>query len=212
MKTNSWTTAGQAKDISSSPNPLVRVLRRGRHWVWGRHWEEAVIVLDSWQFVRKQSLVYIFIKSKNVHNKLHLIRTNFLECIKSQISLNKICEGSPWKQRMHKRMESRFSVSLRLFIWQQCSMLGGIRPLAQASAELYFPSYQNGDLNEDKKKKKNCIMMKYGEFFTNLTPAANLDLNSQKHVWSQCNMNAKVVYLNTLKRTYYTQRASSHMF
>ena len=22
MKTNSWTTAGQAKDISSSPNPL----------------------------------------------------------------------------------------------------------------------------------------------------------------------------------------------
>ena len=25
MKTNSWTTAGQAKDISSSPNPLVKV-------------------------------------------------------------------------------------------------------------------------------------------------------------------------------------------
>ena len=30
MKTNSWTTAGQAKDLSSSPNPLVKVLRRGR--------------------------------------------------------------------------------------------------------------------------------------------------------------------------------------
>ena len=28
MKTNSCTTAGQAKDISSSPNPLVKVLRR----------------------------------------------------------------------------------------------------------------------------------------------------------------------------------------
>ena len=25
MKTNSWTTAGQTKDISSSPNPLVKV-------------------------------------------------------------------------------------------------------------------------------------------------------------------------------------------
>ena len=35
MKTNSWTTAGQAKDISSSPNPLVKVLQRGRHLVWG---------------------------------------------------------------------------------------------------------------------------------------------------------------------------------
>ena len=35
MKTNRWTTAGQAKDISPSPNPLVKVLRRGRHWVWG---------------------------------------------------------------------------------------------------------------------------------------------------------------------------------
>ena len=35
MKTNSWTTAGQAKDKSSSPNLLVKVLRRGRHWVWG---------------------------------------------------------------------------------------------------------------------------------------------------------------------------------
>ena len=26
MKTNSWTTAGQAKDMSSSHNPLVKVL------------------------------------------------------------------------------------------------------------------------------------------------------------------------------------------
>ena len=33
MKTNSWTTAGQAKDISSCPNPPVKVLRRGGHWV-----------------------------------------------------------------------------------------------------------------------------------------------------------------------------------
>ena len=34
-KTNSWTMAGQANVISSSPNPLVvEVLRRGRHWVW----------------------------------------------------------------------------------------------------------------------------------------------------------------------------------
>ena len=25
MKTNSWTTAGQAKDKSSSPNPLLKI-------------------------------------------------------------------------------------------------------------------------------------------------------------------------------------------
>ena len=31
MKTNSWTTASQAKDISSSPNPLIKI------------YEEAVI-------------------------------------------------------------------------------------------------------------------------------------------------------------------------
>ena len=42
MKTNSWTTAGQAKDISSSPNPLVKVLRRGRHWVWGPNRRRAI--------------------------------------------------------------------------------------------------------------------------------------------------------------------------
>ena len=42
MKTNSWTTAGQAKDISSSPNPLVKVLRRGRHWVWGPNYRRAI--------------------------------------------------------------------------------------------------------------------------------------------------------------------------
>ena len=30
-----WTTVGQAKDIASSPNPLVKTLYRGRHWVWG---------------------------------------------------------------------------------------------------------------------------------------------------------------------------------
>ena len=34
-KTTSWTTAGQAKDKVSNPNPLVKALRRGRHWVWG---------------------------------------------------------------------------------------------------------------------------------------------------------------------------------
>ena len=32
-ETNSWTTVGQAKDIASSPNPLVKALCRGRHWV-----------------------------------------------------------------------------------------------------------------------------------------------------------------------------------
>ena len=42
MKSNSWTTAGQAKDISSSPNPLVKVLQRGRHWVWGPNRRRAV--------------------------------------------------------------------------------------------------------------------------------------------------------------------------
>ena len=34
MKTNSWTTAGQAKDISSSPKPLFN--------------EEAVIESEAW--------------------------------------------------------------------------------------------------------------------------------------------------------------------
>ena len=42
MKTNSWTTAGQTKDILSSPNPLVKVLRRGCHWVWGPNRRRAV--------------------------------------------------------------------------------------------------------------------------------------------------------------------------
>ena len=42
MKTNSWTTAGQAKDISSSPNTLLKVLRRGRHWVWGPKRRRAI--------------------------------------------------------------------------------------------------------------------------------------------------------------------------
>ena len=42
MKTNSWTTVGQAKDISPSPNPLVKVLRRGRHWVWGPYRRRAI--------------------------------------------------------------------------------------------------------------------------------------------------------------------------
>ena len=34
-ETTSWTTVGQAKDIVSSPNPLVKALCRGRYWVWG---------------------------------------------------------------------------------------------------------------------------------------------------------------------------------
>ena len=34
-ETTSGTTMGQAKDIRSSPNPLVKALCRGRHWVWG---------------------------------------------------------------------------------------------------------------------------------------------------------------------------------
>ena len=33
---------GQAKDILSSPNPLVKVLRRGRHWVWGPNCRRAI--------------------------------------------------------------------------------------------------------------------------------------------------------------------------
>ena len=39
MKTNSWTTVGQAKDISSSPNPLVKVF------------EEAIIGSEAWTAV-----------------------------------------------------------------------------------------------------------------------------------------------------------------
>ena len=31
----SWNTVGQAKDIASSPNPLVKALWRDRHWIRG---------------------------------------------------------------------------------------------------------------------------------------------------------------------------------
>ena len=41
-KPKSWTTAGQAKDAPSSPNPLVKVLRRGRQWVWGQNRRRAI--------------------------------------------------------------------------------------------------------------------------------------------------------------------------
>ena len=41
-KTTSWTTAGQAKDKASSPNPLVKALRRDRHWVWGPNHRRAI--------------------------------------------------------------------------------------------------------------------------------------------------------------------------
>ena len=34
-ETTSWTTVDQAKDIASSPNPVVEALCRGRHWVRG---------------------------------------------------------------------------------------------------------------------------------------------------------------------------------
>ena len=34
--------AKQVKDISSSPNPLVKVLRRDRHWVWGPNRRRAI--------------------------------------------------------------------------------------------------------------------------------------------------------------------------
>ena len=33
-KTTNWITVGQAKDIASSPNPLVKVLCQGCHWSW----------------------------------------------------------------------------------------------------------------------------------------------------------------------------------
>ena len=35
LKTTFWTMAGQAKNKASSPNPLLKAIRRGRHWVWG---------------------------------------------------------------------------------------------------------------------------------------------------------------------------------
>ena len=41
-ETTSWTTVGQAKDIAPSPNPLVKALCRGRHWVWGPTRRRAV--------------------------------------------------------------------------------------------------------------------------------------------------------------------------
>ena len=41
-ETNSWTTAAQANNKSSSPNPLVKVLRRGRHWVGGPNRRHAI--------------------------------------------------------------------------------------------------------------------------------------------------------------------------
>ena len=64
MKTNSWTTAGQAKDISSSPNPLVKILRRGRHWVWESHSKYVLFPADK--------AVYIVVV---VVGRLHYINT-----------------------------------------------------------------------------------------------------------------------------------------
>ena len=42
-ETTGWTTVGQAKDIASSPNPLVKALCWGRHWVWGPTRRRAII-------------------------------------------------------------------------------------------------------------------------------------------------------------------------
>ena len=42
LQTSSWTTAGQAKDKASNPNPLVKALQRGRHWVWGPNHRRAI--------------------------------------------------------------------------------------------------------------------------------------------------------------------------
>ena len=50
--------AGQAKDISSSPNPLEKVLRKGRHWVWGRNRRRSI----------KDSIYIVMYKNANKHN------------------------------------------------------------------------------------------------------------------------------------------------
>ena len=41
-ETTSWTTVDKAKDIASSPNPLVKILCRGRQWVWGLDRRRAI--------------------------------------------------------------------------------------------------------------------------------------------------------------------------
>ena len=66
MKTNRWTTAGQPKDISSIPNPLVQVLRRGLHWIWGpnRHREIkewSIAINNDWvQDISRRRLLLEF--------------------------------------------------------------------------------------------------------------------------------------------------------
>ena len=54
-ETTSWTTAGQAKDKSSSPNPLVKALWRGCHWVWGPNHRRAI---KEWSIVINHDWVH----------------------------------------------------------------------------------------------------------------------------------------------------------
>ena len=53
-ETTSWSTVGQAKDIASSANLLVKALCRGRHWVWGLTRRRAII---EWSIAINQGWV-----------------------------------------------------------------------------------------------------------------------------------------------------------
>ena len=75
MKTNSWTTAGQAKDKSSSPNPLVTVLRRDRHWVWGPKCKPNDRGRTLWQNIRNETVLrtsklymYMYLRIRQRHD------------------------------------------------------------------------------------------------------------------------------------------------
>ena len=89
MKTNSWTTAGQAKDISSSPNPLVKSLRRGRHWVWGPNRRRAI---KEWSIaINNETWLHMFEPQRRADNKQWKRKDQTRPCIaKRTISSKKM--------------------------------------------------------------------------------------------------------------------------
>ena len=54
-ETTSWTTAGQTKDKSSNPNPLLKALWRSRHRDWGPNHRRAV---KEWSIVINHDWVH----------------------------------------------------------------------------------------------------------------------------------------------------------
>ena len=144
MKTNSWTTAGQAKDISPSHNPLVKVLRRGRHWVWGPNRRRAI---KEWSIAIKVSpllnrhhydapIRYWFIITMK---RQSVIESPLLWCYIRQssycfyIAVNRICvtisrvDGAlkPWSAIYLRVGNSKQNLHIWICLFQLCKVCFG---------------------------------------------------------------------------------------